>query len=125
MSETQRNFAIIAAVALVIVGLGQAGNFNALGNNVLLLLHIAFLAVISFALLRLYRRHSDTISSLPASTRLQLQVGAFGGYAVLITGLLIPGWAGWSGALAILFFLLVGLSGYAVYHAWQQRPFRW
>lgn len=125
MNETQRNFAILAAIAIVVVALGQGEAFGRGANTVLMVLHIAFLAVICYALFRLYRRHQDTINSLSSGVRLQLQAGAIGGLFVLLTGLLFPGWAGWSGLHALLFFGLVGGCIYAVYNAWQQRPYRW
>ena len=127
MSDTQRNFLIIALVALLAV------LFPVIGGGVFtlqLLLNIAFMVMIVAALVIAYRTRSGTIALMPAVPRLVLQGAGVVLLVVIITGgLPIPvepfGWGMRGGSSTYLFWgSIIGCAA-AMFWAWGQRTTGW
>lgn len=121
MGETQRNFLIIAAIALL--GVVFSGAFGATAGLVSMLLNLAFALMLGATLWVLHRNKASTISAMQPAHRLLLQGSGIVLYLVFLTGTVFPGWSSWGGMFAGMFFLLIGVCIYAMYWAWQQRPF--
>jgi len=111
--ETVRNIAIIAAVALA-VAFVPGGSTTA--QLVLGVISMAFLAAIGFLGYRLYIENRFTLWGMSLQHRALL----YGGIA-FATGTLIATSQLWeSGLGTILWFIFLGGSAMAVWHAWTE-----
>lgn len=125
MTESQRNLLILLAVA--VVGVVFSGAFN-LGTGVVsLLLNVAFMVVIVWAIVAFYQRNSGTIALMPTGPRLLLQVAGIALLAIFVTGTLsfLPAPFGWSNRQPLLFWGGIFACGFAVWYSWQQRTSKW
>lgn len=127
MSESQRNFLILAAIA--VVGVTFSGAFGAGAGIAFLLLNLAFAVLMIWFLINLYQRHSGTIAQMPTTPRLVLQSAGIALLALTVTGLIrlpfLPWPFGWSSVYPIPFWgALLGCC-FAIWWAWQQRTSRW
>ena len=127
MSESQRNFLILLAVA--VAGVMFSGIFAVSAGFVGMALNIAFAVVMIAFIIVLYRRHSGTIAQLPNLPRLILQTSVITLVIVFATGTVrmpfLPPIFGWSSAAPVLFWGLVLGSGFGIWWSWQQRTSRW
>ena len=111
--KTARNIGIIALVALgvaLIPGGGDTANF------VLGALSLCFLAAIGFLGYRLYMEHKFTLWSMSTRHRAMLYGGIAAAFATLTATTRL--WE--SGFGTLMWFVLLGGSGLAVYHAWVE-----
>lgn len=128
MTEQQRNFAILFAVA--VIGFLAFSVFSLSSTIVLTIISLLFFIAISFALWRLYKSREGTIALMDAKWRLLLQVSAVVGYLTLATGLFPPfifplGWASYGPAWGFSWFVLLGACVAGIYYSWQQRTTGW
>lgn len=123
MTETQRNFAILLAIA--VVGYVAYQTFSITAATIFFVISILFMIAISFALWRLYKSREGTIALMATKWRLLLQLSAVLGYVTLVTGLLFPGWASWGALFALMWFTLLGACIAGIHTAWQQRTTGW
>jgi len=115
---TLRNVGIIALVALMVAAI-PGGSDTA--NLVLGIISLAFLAAIGFLGYRLYMENKFTLWSMSDQHRALL----YGGVAVASAALIGSDRLLNSGLGTILFFALLGGSGFAVYTAWvESRSYR-
>ena len=118
MSETQRNFVILGAIAML--GLVFSGQFGVGAGIAFTVLNIAFAILIIWFLIMLYRRNSGTIALMPATPRIVLQA-----CGIAIVGLLATLMLGVPLVPPTVFWLLVFGCGFGIWWAWQQRTTRW
>jgi uncharacterized protein involved in cysteine biosynthesis len=111
--RTARNIAIIALVAAA-VALVPGGGDTA--NLVLGMLSLAFLAAIGFLGYRLYMENKFTLWSMSTRHRAILYGGVAGAGATLIATHRL--WE--SGFGTMMWFVLLGGCGLAIYHAWVE-----
>ncbi len=123
MSEGLRNFLILLLLALV--GLMFSGAFNFGTGVAFFVLNILFVLSILAMLVLAYWRNRGTIALMPPRARLQLHLAGGGVLFVVVTGALFPGWSSQSGLLSLVFFMLLGLGAFGIWHAWQQRYPKW
>ena len=114
MSRTAaRNVGIIALVALVVVVL-PGGSTAA--NFVLAILSLGFIAALGLLGYRLYMENKLTLWSMSTQHRALL----YGGIAVAASTLIATSRL-WNGGFGVvMWFVLLGGSGLAVYHAWTE-----
>jgi hypothetical protein len=111
--KTARNIGIVAVVALAVAVLPGGGDT---ARFVLSALSLAFLAAIGFLGYRLYMEHRFTLWSMTPRHRGMLYGGvALGGATLIGTSRL---WE--SGFGTLMWFVLLGGSGLAVYQAWVE-----
>jgi hypothetical protein len=112
-SATARNVGIIAVVALAVVLLpgGSSG-----ANFVLATLSLGFIAAIGLLGYRLYMENKLTLWSMSTQHR-----GLFYGGLTVAAMTLIATSRLWNGGFGtVIWFVLLGGSGLAVYHAWTE-----
>jgi hypothetical protein len=109
--RTARNIGIIALVALAIAVLPGGGDT---ANFVLGALSLGFLAAIGLLGYRLYMEHRFTLWSMTRRHRAMLYGGIAGAVATLTASSRL--WE--SGFGTVMWFVLLGGCGLAVYHAW-------
>jgi len=121
MTDSQRNFAILAVIAVIGVMLGDTFNLGA--GLVSQLLNVLFTIAIIWAVVAFYQRRSGTIALMPVGPRLLLQVAGVLFLVIFVTGTLsfLPAPFGWAGRRPILFWGGLFACGFAVWYAWQQR----
>jgi hypothetical protein len=108
-----RNIGIIALVAVGVAFIpGGAGT----AELVLAIISLAFLAAIGFLGYRLYMENKFTLWSMSDQHRALL----YGGVTVAAGTLIASDRLFNSGLGTILWFSLLGGSGFAVYHAWME-----
>jgi hypothetical protein len=113
MNPTLRGFLIIIAIVGVIVLLSLESTVISL----LLLARIAFFLAIAFFIYLLWRERRSDIGMW--STRARV---AFYGGALLIVGALgLFFFDGISGRNALAFFLILGLSAFAMFRVWREE----
>ena len=113
---TLRNVGIIALVALAVAVIPGG---SATAELVLATISLCFLAAIGFLGYRLYMEHKFTLWSMSDQHRALL----YGGVTVATGTLIASDRLFNSGLGTILWFSLLGGSGFAVYHAWiESRP---
>ncbi len=122
MTETQRNFIILAVIVVVVMTFTQAQIAVGL---LMLLLNIVFTVLIGLALWQWYRRRESTITSMDLTPRLVLQLSIIGLYAVFVTATVYPRWGMTGGLGTVAFFLLIALAGLGWYWAWNQKKSLW
>lgn len=129
MSDTQRNFLILIAIALV--GLVATDAFGITASLISLVIRIGFFLAIIAALVMLYRSRSGTIALMPATPRLVLQASGLIIIVVVATGSFrIPfvpvlGWGANGGTPTIAFWTLIALGGFGLFWSWNQRTTGW
>ncbi|MCB0878857.1 MAG: hypothetical protein KDC46_07745 [Thermoleophilia bacterium] len=127
MSDTQRNFLILGALALA--GVMFSGAFGTGAGIAFLLLNAAFAVLIVWFLITLYQRNSGTIALMPATPRLVMQAASAGVLILVVTGMFhlpfLPPPFGWSADYPVVFWGLLLGCAFAVWWAWQQRTSRW
>ena len=111
--KTARNIGIVALVALGVALLPGGGDT---ANFVLGALSLAFLAAIGFLGYRLYMENKFTLWSMSTRHRAILYGGVAGATATLIATSRL--WD--SGFGTVMWFVLLGGSGLAIYHAWVE-----
>ena len=111
--KTARNIGIIAAVALAIALIPGGGQT---ANLVLGTLSLGFLAAIGFLGYRLYMENRFTLWSMSTRHRAMLYGGIAGAAATLTATSRL--WE--TGFGTVMWFVLLGGSGLAVYHAWVE-----
>jgi hypothetical protein len=111
--KTARNIGIIAVVALAVAAIPGGGDT---ANLVLGALSLGFLAAIGFLGYRLYMEHRFTLWSMSTQHRALLYGGLASATATLIASSRLFN----SGFGTVMFFVLLGGSGLAVYHAWVE-----
>ncbi len=121
MSDTQRNFIILAIIVVVIMTFSQAQVATGLFAQ---LLNIAFVALLGLSLGQWYRRNEQSVQSLKVAPRLVLQLSLIGGFLVFLTGTVYPRWA--QGPInTMVMFGLLALCLFGWYWSWQQRSSYW
>ncbi len=113
MNPTLRGFLIIAGIVLLVIVLNQQTTLLSL----VYLTRIAFFLAIAFFVYLMWRERRSDISSWPGRAQL-----AFYGAAVLILvsiGVFIV--YGASGRNALAFFMILGLSGFAMFRVWRDQ----
>ncbi len=122
MTDTQRNFIILALVVVVVMTFGPAQMATGLLGW---LLGIVFAVLMGLAMVQWYRRNQSTIGSMNSGPRTVLQLSMIGGYAAFFTGTVIPGWGMHGTSNVLLLFAMFALCGFGAYWAWQQRSQLW
>jgi hypothetical protein len=113
MNPTVRGFLIIVAIVLVIVLLSLENTVISL----LLIARIAFFLAIAFFIYLLWRERRSDIGTWSARARF-----AFYGGALLIVGTLgLFFFTDVSGRNALAFFLILGLSAFAMFRVWREQ----
>lgn len=121
MSDTQRNFIILAIIVVVIMTFSQAQVATGLFAQ---LLNIAFVVLMGISIWQWYRRNESTVQSLKAGPRTVLQLSLIGAFGVFVTGTVYPAWA--HGAMnTLVMFALLALCLFGWYWSWQQRSSYW
>ena len=128
MTDSQRNLAILGAIA--VAGALIGGAFDSAAFNVNLLLNIAFTVVMTWFLVITYQKHSGTIAQMPIGPRLVLQGSGIALVAIFVTGSLRAGFLpyppfGWSNTYPLYFWGSIILCGFGLWWSWQQRTSRW
>ena len=111
--RTARNIGIVALVALGIALIPGGGDT---ANLVLAALSLGFIAAIGFLGYRLYMENRFTLLSMTTRHRAMLYGGVAAAGATLIGTSRL--WE--SGFGTLIWFVLLGGSGLAVYHAWVE-----
>jgi hypothetical protein len=111
--RTARNIGIIALVALGVAAIPGGGDT---ARIVLGALSLGFLAAIGLLGYRLYIEHRFTLLSMTTRHRAMLYGGIAGGVATLTASSRL--WE--SGFGTVMWFVLLGGCGLAVYHAWVE-----
>ena len=111
--KTARNIAIIAVVALAVALLPGGGDT---AQAVLAALSLGFLAALGFVGHRLYRENQFTLWSMSSRHRALL----YGGVATAGATLIGTSRLWETGFGTIMWFVALGGSGLAVYHAWTE-----
>jgi hypothetical protein len=122
VTETQRNFIILAVIVVVVMTFTQAQVAVGLLSR---LLSIVFTVFIGLALWQWYRRRESTINSLDGTARTVLQLSIIGLYAVFVTATVYPQWGMNGGLGTVAFFMLIALCGLGWYWAWNQKRSLW
>lgn len=113
MNPTLRGFLVIVAIVLVIVLLSLENTVVSL----LLIARIAFFLAIAFFIYLLWRERRSDIGTWSARARF-----AFYGGALLIVGTLgLFFFTDVSGRNALAFFLILGLSAFAMFRVWRDQ----
>ena len=113
MNPTLRGFLVIIAIVLVIVLLSLENTVISL----LLIARIAFFIAIAFFIYLLWRERRSDIGTWSNRARF-----AFYGGALLIVGSLgLFFFAGASGRSALAFFVILGLSAFAMFRVWRDQ----
>ncbi|MBC7462304.1 MAG: hypothetical protein H7287_13160 [Thermoleophilia bacterium] len=127
MTDTQRNFLILGALA--VIGVLFSGAFNLGTGAANVFLNIAFTVVLIWALINLYVRKSGTIAQIATVPRVVLQASCLALLLLLVTGFLsvpfLPRPFGWSRDYGLLFWGAMFVSGFGIWWGWQQRTSRW
>jgi hypothetical protein len=113
MNPTLRGFLVIIAIVVVIVLLSLENTVISL----LLIARIAFFLAIAFFIYLLWRERRSDIGTWSARARF-----AFYGGALLIVGTLgLFFFTDVSGRNALAFFLILGLSAFAMFRVWRDQ----
>lgn len=120
MNETQRNFLILGAIAVLGVIYSQV--FATAAFSLSLLINVLFTIAIVALLINGYRTNQSTIAGMPTVPRLVLQISGIAMLVILVTGLPlpVPGF-GWGGRNVIVYFGLIGLCGFGIFWGWSNR----
>jgi len=113
MNPTVRGFLIIVVIVLAVILLNAQNTVISL----LLLARIAFFLAIAFFIYLLWRERRFEISSWPARARFAF----YGGALLIIVSIGVFILTSVSGRNALAFFLIVGLSAFAMFRAWRDQ----
>jgi Na+/melibiose symporter-like transporter len=113
MNPTLRGFLIIVAIVALVIVLNQQNTVVSL----LLLARIAFFLAIAFFIYLLWRERRSDISSWPGRS----QVAFYGGALLIVAALGLFFFSGISGRNALAFFLILGLSAFAMFRVWRDQ----
>jgi small-conductance mechanosensitive channel len=113
MNPTLRGFLIIVAIVALVIVLNQQNTVVSL----LLLARIAFFLAIAFFIYLLWRERRSDISSWPS----RAQVAFYGGALLIVAALGLFFFSGISGRNALAFFLILGLSAFAMFRVWRDQ----
>jgi small-conductance mechanosensitive channel len=113
MNPTLRGFLIIAAIVLVIVLLSLENTVVSL----LALARIAFFIAIAFFIYLLWRERRSDIETWPGRSRFAF----YGGALLIVLALGLFFFTTVSGRNALAFFLILGLSAFAMFRAWRDQ----
>ncbi len=113
INPTLRGFAIIAAIAAVIVALRLEATLTAL----FILARIAFLLAIAFFLYLVWRDHKLEIGMWSARARAVF----YGAAALVVADVLAISFIDETGLDAVAFVLVLGASGFAMWRVWRDQ----
>jgi small-conductance mechanosensitive channel len=113
MNPTLRGFLIIVAIVLVIVLLSLENTVISL----LALARIAFAIAIAFFIYLLWRERRSDIETWPSYSRFAF----YGGAVLIVAALGLFFFTNVSGRSALAFFLILGLSAFAMFRAWRDQ----
>ncbi len=113
LNPTLRGFLIIALIALVVIVLNLYVTLAALYA----IAGIAFFLAIAFFVYMLWRDRREEIAVWPGHTRLAF----YGGALVLLVALGAYFITRPTGLNALVFLLIVGVSGFAMFRAWRSQ----
>jgi hypothetical protein len=127
MSESQRNFVILAVIA--VIGVLFSGAFGEGAGIAFDLLNLVFAVLMVWFVVWMYQRNSGTIATLPSTPRLVLHVAGVGLLVLVATGFtrsrFLPWPFGWSASYPVAFWGLLLACCFAIWWSWQQRTSRW
>ena len=113
MNPTLRGFLIISGIVLVVIVLNQQTTLLSL----VYLTRIAFFLAVSFFVYLLWRERRGDISTWPG----RAQFAFYGGALLIIVSIGAFILNRPSGQEALVFFLILGLSGFAMFRAWRDQ----
>ena len=113
MNPTLRGFLIIVAIVLVIVLLSLESTVISL----LALSRIAFAIAIAFFIYLLWRERRSDIETWPGQSRFAF----YGGAVLIVAALSLFFFTSVSGRNALAFFLILGLSVFAMIRVWRDQ----
>jgi hypothetical protein len=113
MNPTLRGFLIIVAIVALVIVLNQQNTVVSL----LLLARIAFFLAIAFFIYLLWRERRSDISTWPGRAR----AAFYGGALLIVAALGVFFFSGISGRNALAFFLILGLSAFAMFRTWRDQ----
>ena len=113
MNPTLRGFLIIVAIVLVIVLLSLENTVISL----LALARIAFAIAIAFFIYLLWRERRSDIETWPSHSRFAF----YGGAVLIVAALGLFFFTSVSGRNALAFFLILGLSAFAMFRVWRDQ----
>jgi hypothetical protein len=113
MNPTLRGFLLIIAIVLVIVLLSLENTVISL----LLIARIAFFLAIAFFIYLLWRERRSDIGTWSARARFAF----YGGALLIVTSLGVFFFTEVSGRNALAFFLILGLSAFAMFRVWRDQ----
>ena len=121
MSDTQRNFLILAAITVAGVAIG--GAFDTTLFTLSMLVSIGLMIAIGFLMWTWHRNNAARISAMKTPDRLLLQSSGIMLFAIFLTGTVFPGWSMLGGVYTLMFFVMIAACVFAIYTAWQRRPY--
>lgn len=113
MNPTLRGFLIIAVIVLAVILLNAQNTVISL----LLLARIAFFIAIAVFIYLLWRERRFEISTWPGHARLAF----YGGALLIIVSIGVFILTSVSGRNALAFFVILGLSAFAMFRAWRDQ----
>ena len=113
MNPTLRGFLIIVTIVALVIVLNQQNTVVSL----LLLARIAFFLAIAFFIYLLWRERRSDISTWPGRAR----AAFYGGALLIVAALGVFFFSGISGRNALAFFLILGLSAFAMFRTWRDQ----
>ena len=113
MNPTLRGFLIIVGIVALVIVLNQQNTVVSL----LLLARIAFFLAIAFFIYLLWRERRSDISTWPGRAR----AAFYGGALLIVAALGVFFFSGISGRNALAFFLILGLSAFAMFRTWRDQ----
>jgi uncharacterized membrane protein len=113
MNPTLRGFLIIVAIVLAVIVLNQQNTVVSL----LLIARIAFFLAIAFFIYLLWRERRFEISTWPT----RAQFAFYGGAVLIVVALGTFILTTVSGRNALAFFLVLGLSAFAMFRVWRDQ----
>lgn len=113
MNPTLRGFLIIAAIVGAVIVLNQQNTVISLT----ILARIAFFLAIAFFIYLLWRERRSDISTWPG----RAQLAFYGGALLIVVAIGTFILRGVSGRSALAFFVILGLSGFAMFRVWRDQ----
>ena len=113
MNPTLRGFLIIVAIVFVIVLLSLENTVVSL----LIIARIAFFLAIAFFVYLLWRERRSDIGTWPA----RAQFAFYGGALLIVAALGVFFFTTVAGRSALAFFLILGLSAFAMFRTWRDQ----
>lgn len=113
MNPTLRGFLIIAGIVLVVIVLNQQTTLLSL----VYLTRIAFFLAIAFFVYLMWRERRGDISTWPG----RAQLAFYGAAALMLVSIGAFIVYGASGPNALAFFVILGLSGFAMFRVWRDQ----